>query len=300
MADIDIKDFETVEGLANNDYVVLSLSGGRSAKVAVELIMSQLKPSIVNGVWYIGGQNTDVTAKGADGEDGENGKTPVFQLGSVNTLQPNATAIVQLVSGGQTSDGNPIYTMNFSLPKGEKGEDGTGAGNVFVSTNNLESGKKYVFKPSANGSANGTFVELQDSSVTEEEISDFGFTKNKGTITEVKMNGVSKGTEGVVDLGNVLTEAPKVAIVNHGTSDTTFTLTPNVLHKWGVVSSLNLSLPAANTESVDFFMVEFVSGSTATTLTLPESVKFNTEVDIEPNKTYQLSIVNNLAVMGGF
>lgn len=309
MADIDIKDFETVEGLANNDYVVLSLSGGRSAKVAVELIMSQLKPSIVNGVWYIGGQTTNVDATGADGKDGENGtdgkdgsngKTPVFQLGTVTTLQPNATAIVQLVSGGQTSEGNPIYTMNFSLPKGEKGEDGSGAGNVFVSTNNLESGKQYVFKPSANGSANGTFEELQGGSVTEKEISDLGFTKNEGTITEVKMNGVSKGKNGVVDLGNVLTEAPKVAIVNHGTSDTTFTLTPNVLHKWGAVSALSLSLPAANTESVDFFMVEFVSGSTATTLTLPESVKFSTEVDIEPNKTYQLSIVDNLAVMGGF
>ena len=41
---------------------------------------------------------------------------------------------------------------------------------------------------------------------TEAEITAMGFTKNQGTITEVKMNGVSKGTEGVVDLGTVLTE----------------------------------------------------------------------------------------------
>lgn len=41
---------------------------------------------------------------------------------------------------------------------------------------------------------------------TEAEITAMGFTKNQGTITEVKMNGVSKGTDGVVDLGTVITE----------------------------------------------------------------------------------------------
>ena len=42
--------------------------------------------------------------------------------------------------------------------------------------------------------------------ITEAEITAMGFTKNLGTITEVKMNGVSKGTDGVVDLGTVITE----------------------------------------------------------------------------------------------
>ena len=35
---------------------------------------------------------------------------------------------------------------------------------------------------------------------------DSGYTTNKGTITGIKMNGASKGTSGVVDLGTVLTE----------------------------------------------------------------------------------------------
>ena len=42
--------------------------------------------------------------------------------------------------------------------------------------------------------------------LTEADIANMGFTKNVGTITEVKMNGVSKGESGVVDLGNVVTE----------------------------------------------------------------------------------------------
>lgn len=306
MADIDIKDFETVEGLANNDFLVVSLSGGSSAKVAVELIMAQLKPNIVNGIWYIGGQSTNVEAVGADGKDGSDGKngtdgmTPVFQLGSVTTLQPGSTAIVKLTVNGQTTDGNPIYLMDFSLPKGEKGADGNGAGNVFVDASNLNAGKLYVFSPFYNGSPNGSFEEMPEYSVTEDEISGLGFTKNEGTVTGVTMNGVSKGSSGVIDLGDVLTEVPPVSIVNHGTQDTVFELTPNVLHKWGEVTELFLSLSQASADAVDFFMAEWVSGSVPTSLTLPESVRFNAEVSIEAGKTYQLSIVNNLAVLGGF
>ena len=43
------------------------------------------------------------------------------------------------------------------------------------------------------------------SAVTESTVANWGFTKNVGTITGVKMNGVSKGTNGVVDLGTVIT-----------------------------------------------------------------------------------------------
>ena len=43
------------------------------------------------------------------------------------------------------------------------------------------------------------------SAVTESTVSGWGFTKNAGTITGITMNGTSKGTNGVVDLGTVLT-----------------------------------------------------------------------------------------------
>lgn len=50
--------------------------------------------------------------------------------------------------------------------------------------------------------ANG---EVGGETLTEADIANMGFTKNQGTITEVKMNGVSKGVSGVVDLGTVIT-----------------------------------------------------------------------------------------------
>ena len=77
---------------------------------------------------------------------------------------------------------------------------------------------------------------------------------------------------------------------------TTATLQPNILYKWESVASLTITLAAASGYAE--YMFEFVSGATATTLTLPASIKG--EVSIEANKTYQCSIVNNFIVIGGY
>ena len=46
-------------------------------------------------------------------------------------------------------------------------------------------------------------------------------------------------------------------------------------------------------------MFEFISGSTATVLTLPNSVKFPDDYEIEANKKYQVSIVDNIGLVVG-
>ena len=89
------------------------------------------------------------------------------------------------------------------------------------------------------------------------------------------------------------------SVVDHGTADTTFTLTPNVLHKWGEVATLNLTTGTPTDGVVNEYMAQFVSGTTATVLTLPETVKWIGESTVEAGKTYQLSIIDNLAVLGG-
>ena len=101
-------------------------------------------------------------------------------------------------------------------------------------------------------------------------------------------------------LGAVPNKADKIAEVNHGTSDTTFALTPNVFHMWGTITSLTLTLatPTDNT-IVNEYMIEFTSGSTATTLSLPSSVEWAEScgvLSVKANKTYQISIVNNIGL----
>lgn len=143
------------------------------------------------------------------------------------------------------------------------------------------------------------------SEVTETTVSNWGFTKNIGTITGITMNGASKGTSGVVDLGTVITshqdisgKANKISVVQ--TSTSTIEINPNTFYKFGEVSSLNITLAEiTDTTQLNEYMFEFVSGATATTLTLPDTIKWLETPTIEANKIYQCSIVDNIGVLLG-
>jgi hypothetical protein len=90
---------------------------------------------------------------------------------------------------------------------------------------------------------------------------------------------------------------------HHGTGDTTFSLRPNIMEVWGVVSELNLSLaPVIDAEFVTEYLFEFTCpADKGTSLNLPAELKwYNGYVVVpEAGKTYQASIVNNIIIMGG-
>lgn len=156
----------------------------------------------------------------------------------------------------------------------------------------------------------GSYSDLSNkptipSEVTETTVSNWGFTKNIGTITGITMNGVSKGTSGVVDLGTVITshqdisgKANKISVVQ--TSASTIEINSNTFYKFGEVASLNITLASITDNTIyNEYMFEFVSGTTATTLTLPSSIKWLETPTIDANKIYQCSIVDNVGLLVG-
>lgn len=78
------------------------------------------------------------------------------------------------------------------------------------------------------------------------------------------------------------------------------TIYPNVLNVWGEVSSLDVSLGAGSSGEVNEYMLQFTCGNTPATITLPSSVRWTEEPEFEAGKTYQVSILNNLAVYAGW
>lgn len=91
-------------------------------------------------------------------------------------------------------------------------------------------------------------------------------------------------------------KAEKIAEINHGTSDTTFALTPNIHHVWGEVTSLTLTLATGEAGIANEYMFRFYSGSTPTTLNLPSTVQWVQPLTCQQDKYYEVSIINNLAV----
>ena len=87
------------------------------------------------------------------------------------------------------------------------------------------------------------------------------------------------------------------AEVNHGTSDTTFALTPNTFHVWDEVGALTLTLGSETAGVANEFLFQFTSGSTPTSLTLPDDIKWanDSAPTIAENMIYQVSILKGLA-----
>lgn len=107
-----------------------------------------------------------------------------------------------------------------------------------------------------------------------------------------------KGADGKNGTNGVNGKNYSVQVVESTT--TVLEIQPNKFYKFGEVSTLNITLAEITDTSVlNEYMFEFVSGSTATTLTLPNTIKWLETPSIEANKTYQCSIVNNIGVLAG-
>lgn len=85
---------------------------------------------------------------------------------------------------------------------------------------------------------------------------------------------------------------PKVAV--SGTTPTQ-ELIPNVFYIFGECTSLTVTLGTpTNNDVINEYHFRFTSGATATTLSLPVTVTMASGFSVEANKTYELSIIDNL------
>ena len=92
----------------------------------------------------------------------------------------------------------------------------------------------------------------------------------------------------------------RIRLVNHDTNDTTFVLTPNTMHVWGVVKNLTLSLaPNTNPNILAEYCFQFISPTNRATMFSISGVKWaGGEVPaIKAGKLYQGRIVNGVAVI---
>lgn len=81
---------------------------------------------------------------------------------------------------------------------------------------------------------------------------------------------------------------------------TPVSIRPNILYKLGDRDVLDVSFIQGESGIVNEYMFEFNVTSDQFTLTLPSSVKWAEEPDFQSGYTYQVSVVNNLALGAGW
>ena len=91
-----------------------------------------------------------------------------------------------------------------------------------------------------------------------------------------------------------------VTVLIDKTSDTstTFDIEPNKMYMFGDRTTLTINLLPGESGIVNEYMFQFASGNVATTLNVPNTVTWVNEPSIQTNKYYQVSIENNLGVIG--
>ena len=138
--------------------------------------------------------------------------------------------------------------------------------------------------------------------ITQSDITNWNSkTSNVGTITGITMNGASKGTSGVVDLGTILTEHQTLKTINNTSlvGSGNITINENVQSDWNASSGsaviLNKpTIPTVNDTTVTLTM----NGSTVGTFTLNKNT--NTTIDLGTVLTAHQSLktINNNTITG--
>jgi hypothetical protein len=78
-----------------------------------------------------------------------------------------------------------------------------------------------------------------------------------------------------------------------------YTIQPNIFYIFPTANVIEVGLePITDTSRYNEYMFQFISND-STKLSLPANIKWIGNNEVEPNMTYQVSIVNNIAVMGG-
>jgi hypothetical protein len=223
----------------------------------------------INGESIVGSGN--ITIEGGAGEKGDKGDTGVGVQSVKQTTTSNVDSGYNVVTVTLT-DGT---TSTFSVKNGSKGSTGANG------TNGKDGADGATFTPSVDAAGNLSWSN------------DKGLT-NPPTVN-IKGPKGDKGDAG--EGGGSSSGSGAYSEVNHGTSDTTFTLTPNTFHIWEEVSALTLTLGGETSGIANEYLFQFNSGATATSLTLPDDIKWanDSAPTIGENMIYQVSILKGLA-----
>lgn len=121
-----------------------------------------------------------------------------------------------------------------------------------------------------------------------------------GTITFDEITGYTPSYGTLRDNSSTIVPFSSVPYEQLTGSSQTVTLAPNKIYVAGELSSLSFSLGTNSyTDYLAIYHIRFESGSTATTVTWPSGLLFKDGVTptIDPNKTYEVNIIDNLCVV---
>ena len=214
-----LSDFYTKEEIDNNHLVISSSLNDLNTRLNTkqDTLVSGINIKTINNQSILGSGN--ITLEGGSGSGGG---------GDINVIKS-----VKVNGSALTPDANKAVNIT-AVPASIVTQD---TAHRFVSDSEKTTWDNKVSNVQADWNATSGLSQILNKptipvAVTESTVSGWGFTKNTGTVTGVKMNGTTKNpTSGVVDLGTVITSHQDIS----GKAD-----------KSAAIGSLSLSLDSTN------------------------------------------------------
>lgn len=214
-----INNVYTKEEIDNNHLVISSSLNDLNTRLNTkqDTLVSGINIKTINNQSILGSGN--ITLEGGSGSGGG---------GDINVIES-----VKVNGSALTPDANKAVNIT-AVPATIVTQDTT---HRFVSDSEKTTWDKKVSNVQADWNATSGLSQILNKptipvAVTESTVSGWGFTKNTGTVTGVKINGTTKNpTSGVVDLGTVITSHQDIS----GKAD-----------KSAAIGSLSLSLDSTN------------------------------------------------------
>lgn len=194
----------------------------------------------------------------------QNGDVYINGLGTYDGTNPSSADSLQDVINNIIATEKVSISIVSSLPS--VGDSNT---IYFVPSSGTNNYDEYIYE-------NGTWIQTRTVTI---DLTNY-YTK---TQTDTLLTSKQDSTA-IVDLtaGSSVTQA----------------LDPNKLYMFGEKTDITIALNTGSSSVVNEYMFQFDSGSTATTLNVPNTITWMKDPDIQANKTYQVSIVNDLAIIG--
>ena len=166
-----------------------------------------------------------------------------------------------------------------------QGKDGKSAYQIWLDNGNKGTEQDFLNSlkgPKGDTGATGAQGPKGDTGATgpKGDKGDTGAQGPKGDTGEVKISGAIVPTE----------IADKVETTDSGE------INANIFYDFGLVTELSLTFIEGDPDKVNEYMFSFTSGETVTVLTLPSSIQWVNELTVEPNKRYEVSIVDNIGL----
>lgn len=202
----------------------------------------------------------------------------------------------ELVGGTQTTDVYPVTSTKAVYDENNKRLDNT--------LSELKSETIYDVSTHNNGAVFDSLQTLLSSSDLDSLIPisircggmNIRFINSNNKYMQYRYTGVETIGNPNPFLDNANWKCTDCTMISESTEVKEFIL-PNVLNKWENIKSLTIhSFQGAQEGCVNEYMLEFTVSGDNFILTLPEGIRWMGEPTWENGYTYQVSIVNNLAV----